>query len=105
MSIKVQLPMVCHYPPTLVVCATMRYSLSLTPSGVRRDGPGLPRPLPRDGGNVARVGRHRAQLRRPLQPVRQPDGAARQRQAEGEVHDEGQQPKKASQISSADRLR
>lgn len=68
--------------------------LSLTASGARRNGPGLPRALHRDGGDVARVGRHRPQLRRPLQPVRQPDGAARQRQAEGEVHDEGQQPNK-----------
>lgn len=68
--------------------------LSLTASGARRNGPGLPRALHRDGGDVARVGRHRPQLRRPLQPVRQPDGAARHRQAEGEVHDKGQQPNK-----------
>lgn len=85
------------YQPTCMLLLSntrcpMWNSLSLTPSGVRRDGPGLPGPLPRDGGNVARVGRHRPQLRRPLQPVRQPDGAARQREAEGEVHDEGQQP-------------
>lgn len=72
---------------TLVVWAKLW--CSLTPSGVRWDGPGLPRPLHRDGGDVARVGRHRPQLRRPLQPVRQPDGATRQPGAEGKVHDQG----------------
>lgn len=66
--------------------------LSVTFSGARRNGPGLPRTLHCDGGNVTGVGGHRPQLRRPLQPLRQPDGAPRQREADGEVHAKGQQP-------------
>jgi isovaleryl-CoA dehydrogenase len=41
--------------------------------GVRRHEDGLPRPHRRDGGDLARLGLGRALLRRPLQPVREPD--------------------------------
>ena len=46
---------------------------------------GLPRPHRRHGGNQPRLGLGRPVLRRPLQPVRQPDPPQRQRGAEAEI--------------------
>ena len=47
--------------------------------GIRRRGPGLHRARHRHGGDLARVGLGRPQLRGALEPLRQPDPAQRQR--------------------------
>lgn len=64
--------------------------MTLVYSGIRWYRVGLLGPRHSDGGNVTSVGGHRAQLRRPLEPVCQPDGATCKREAEGEVHAEGE---------------
>ena len=50
--------------------------------GIRRRRHGLSRALRRDGGGLARLGLGRPVLRRPFQPLRQPDPPQRQRRAE-----------------------
>ena len=51
--------------------------------GVRRFGTRLSRALRRDGGGVARERFGRPFVRRPFEPLRQPDRAQRRRSAEG----------------------
>ena len=53
--------------------------------GIRRRQHGLPGAHDRDGGNLARLGVGGPVLRRPQQPVRQPDQAQRQRRAKAQV--------------------
>jgi isovaleryl-CoA dehydrogenase len=53
--------------------------------GIRRRPDGLPGPHRGDGRNLARLGVGRPVLRRPLEPVRQPDQAQRHRRAEAQI--------------------
>ena len=53
--------------------------------GIWRRRHGLPRALRRDGGGEPRLGLGRALLRRPLEPLRQPDPPQRQRGAEAQI--------------------